>query len=377
MDSYPDALIWTVLIVASGFGLWAEKTVWGAKVSGAMVTLLTTFLLSNINILPSTSSVYGTVWSTWVPLAIPLLLLQANLAKILKEAGPTLIAFGLGAVGTLVGTVIACHLLPLGADGWKLAGIFGATYIGGSINFAGVAEILEFRQGPLLAAAIAADNLMMTLYFMILFTLPSITFLRKWYPDPPEIRVAGADEGKDGYQKLFSKDRVVKSILGLIFSIVVCWTGFQLADWFELNSSAILFITLLTVSAATAFPSAFGKLKGAEKIGIGLMQVFFAVIGASANINAILQSGPILLYFAGMILSIHLIVLLVLGKVFGLALEELVIASNANMGGPTTAAAMAASREWESLITPAILCGTLGYSIATFLGTALAYWIKG
>ena len=53
----------------------------------------------------------------------------------------------------------------------------------------------------------------------------------------------------------------------------------------------------------------------------------------------------------------------------------IVVASNANMGGPTTAAAMAVARRWDTLVTPAILCGTLGYAVATFIGTAVGNWL--
>ena len=71
------------------------------------------------------------------------------------------------------------------------------------------------------------------------------------------------------------------------------------------------------------------------------MQVFFVVIGASANLYVVLKVGPILFFFAAVILLVHLIFILAAGKLFKLDLAEIVIASNANMGGPTTAAAMA------------------------------------
>jgi uncharacterized membrane protein len=52
----------------------------------------------------------------------------------------------------------------------------------------------------------------------------------------------------------------------------------------------------------------------------------------------------------------------------GLDRKRLLIASNANIGGPTTAAAMATAKGWSSLIVPGILVGIFGISISTFLG---------
>lgn len=59
----------------------------------------------------------------------------------------------------------------------------------------------------------------------------------------------------------------------------------------------------------------------------------------------------------------------VFGKLFHFTLEEIILASNANIGGPTTAAAMAISQGWTKLIGPSMLTGTFGYAIGTYLGT--------
>ena len=90
----------------------------------------------------------------------------------------------------------------------------------------------------------------------------------------------------------------------------------------------------------------------------------------------VLRYGPVLFLFAALILAVHLTVVLLAGWLLRLDLAELVIASNANMGGPTTAAAMAVARRWETLVIPAVLCGTLGYAIATFIGVAVGHLLQ-
>jgi uncharacterized membrane protein len=56
-------------------------------------------------------------------------------------------------------------------------------------------------------------------------------------------------------------------------------------------------------------------------------------------------------------------------KIFKFNLEDAIIASNANIGGPTTAAGMAISQGWSALVGPAMLVGVLGYVIGNYLGT--------
>jgi len=48
--------------------------------------------------------------------------------------------------------------------------------------------------------------------------------------------------------------------------------------------------------------------------------------------------------------------------------QRLLVASSAAIGGPATAAALAKSFEWESLLTPSLLVGNVGYAVATFIG---------
>ena len=378
MSLIPSDQTWALLAIllsAAAFGFWAEQhTRWGARVSGVIVAISATFVLSNLNLIPVAAPVYDMVWSYVVPLAIPLLLFKADLRRIVRDAGPTLIAFVCGAIGTVIGTLIAFALVPLPEDGWKLAGIFAATFIGGSLNYAGAAEALDLRSGDLLTAGVAADNLVMTLYFLVLFTLPSVALLRRFYPQR-HVAVAGVASIGSADVSAIEPITMQSMMTSLAIAAVCCSVGYGLAAAVGWRGGGILVLTALAVVAATTLPERLGRLGGAQEIGTVMMQLFFATIGASANIAVVLRAGPSLFVFAAVILTVHLLFLLTSGALLKLDLAEMVVASNANAGGPTTAAAMATSRGWLDLVIPAILCGTLGYATATFIGVALGQWL--
>jgi uncharacterized membrane protein len=129
-----------------------------------------------------------------------------------------------------------------------------------------------------------------------------------------------------------------------------------------------LLITTFTMLLAPYAPKFMSGIHGSQEIGTFLIYIFLVVIGVPASIPVIISQAPLLLVFTAIIVAVNMIVSLVFGKIFKFDLEEILLASNANIGGPTTAAAMAIAKGWNKLIGPIILAGVWGYIIGNYLG---------
>jgi hypothetical protein len=115
--------LWTTLIVCAAAGLRAEKTQIGAALSSPLVTMFIALVLVNVGVLPIEAPIYSAINKFLVPLAVPMLLLGADLRKVFRDTGSLLLAFMIGAVATMVSTVAAAAVIPMhSVDGaWKIA----------------------------------------------------------------------------------------------------------------------------------------------------------------------------------------------------------------------------------------------------------------
>lgn len=133
-----------MLLLASTAGVAAERTKVGAALSSPLITMAVALVACNLGFLPAVAPAYATVNKFLVPLAIPLLLLDANLFKVLTQTGRLLRSFVLGSIGTVLGTLIAAWLVPLrnlgvdGKEGWTIAAALASRHIGGAVNFVAV-----------------------------------------------------------------------------------------------------------------------------------------------------------------------------------------------------------------------------------------------
>lgn len=381
--------LWAVLAVSAALAIWLEqKYEWANKVTGCILALVFMLVLANVGIVPTDAPVYDHVWDYVVPLAVPMLLFNANVKRIGKESGKMLIIYLISSVGTILGGFLGYFALRGGIPGLnKLVPMFVGTYTGGSVNYAAMSNSFEVAP-DMNAAGLVADNLLMALYFFVLIAIPTFNWVLKKYRHPYEDAKSEQSKGEGetqaaqywGAKDISLKDialtvatafaivAISVAIANLIKSVIPESSNFFVALIRGLFGNQYLIITTLTMIGASVLPKYFGSLRGAQEIGTFLIYLFFAVIGAPASIKLIVTKAPLLLVFALIIVLTNLVITMIFGKIFKFSIEEILVASNANVGGPTTAAAMAVSKGWNALIIPALLVGTLGYVIGNYYG---------
>ena len=116
------------------------------------------------------------------------------------------------------------------------------------------------------------------------------------------------------------------------------------------------------------------KLKGAQLLGMFAVYLFLAVIGAFCDLAALQGAGSLGLNMLVLILVAlltHGLIIFGVARLFKMDIQLAAVASQANIGGGTSALALARSMGRSDLVLPAILIGSLGNAIGTFLG----FWV--
>lgn len=376
-----DIAVMAALFLIAAGGFLAERTRFGAHLTGAVIAILAAIVAANLSIIPHSAPAMDFVFAYFVPILIPLFLFKANLRTIFFETTRMAMAFLIASAGTIAGVLVAVSVLDLGslAAGATtnpavreagIAGLFTSTYIGGSVNYAALAEITGLgTDRSFLSAATATDNLFSAVFLSVLAMLPGWQWLARRF---------SKHEHGDKVRDVATGDSITATSITLALATAISFVaiGDAITALIGEPSARYAVITVIVVAAATVFPRWMEKLHGGFELGVGLAFVFFAAIAAGADLVAMVRIAPMLVVLVIILLGTHLAILLGVGRLAGLTLPELVTASNAAVLGATTAPALAAARGWHDLVTPGVLVGVLGYAIGTLAGTAVFHLLS-
>ena len=354
--------------------VYASKTKLGKKLGVALLAILFTAVIANLKLIPSASNaipLYDSIFTYLAPISIFYLLLGVNLTSIKRAGAPMIILFLIGSLATTLGILISWYVVSpqdvLGEDAKIIAGMLTGTYTGGSINFNAVALEYNFQErGVLYAGTIAIDNVVTTLWIIVTLAFPPL--LRKFWKDkkistPKETTNTQEREGINFH-----------SLMWLLFlGLAAYFVSDVLATYVPQIPSMITISTLGIILAQIPFVS---QLKGSQTLGLYLVYIFLAVIGAYCELNAVVELkaiGLTLLGFTAFAVVLHGIFTILLGGLVYRDWDMISIVSQANIGGGTTAIALAETFKRKELLLPAILVGTLGNALGTYLGFMIVY----
>ena len=372
-DNHIAVIAGLLSIVAVGF--LSERTAIGRRLSGAVVVLILALAASSLGVMPVAAPSYSVVWSLMVPLAIALYLIEADIISIVRNSGRALGVFIAGAAGVCAGAVVGALVLNLGPNSAELAAVFSATYSGGSLNFAAVAEAVDMRDGGELAAAVAVDNVLGIGFFMLLSFAGNWRWMKNGFPwRASEIETASAEPPATTADEVAKAGDAIDATslsLALALAAVLCAVGFYAANLLNAAPYRILFVTVLTVAFATVIRKSLRRLRGAEVLAAIIMYTFFAALGTSADLRAMVGSAHRLVPFVLLIFVFHIAFALAAARLLKLNYREIVIGSAACIGGPPIAVAYAVLFGWRRLAGAAVAIGVFGYVVGNFVGVGV------
>ena len=358
----------------TGFGLWlAQVNSLGRKLGSTMVILMLGLLVANVTTWTPEPSAVSWVNGPLTSYAIAELLLAVELRSVMPDARRLLLPFITAVAGTLAAVLLVGLLLSgwLGQSWISLAGLLSATFTGGSLNFVSVARSLEIPPSLLLIAT-AADHVAFTAWFLV-----SLLIGRGRRQHRP-IEALEANSSASTSINALALPSFQAVMIGLLWGVGVLLISEGLGDFLILLGVDVPSILVLTTVALIAAQLPRSDSRSAcYGLGLVLIQPFFAVIGLSSRLGVLFGEGlPVLLY-AGLVVLVQAIVVLQARRWFRWPLAECLVASQAAVGGPSTALALAGSLERPNLVLPSVAIGLLGYLLGTYVGLALSALLNG
>lgn len=379
-------------------GVWLERRTPLRHVGASLLVILITALVANLGLLPTYSEdvvVYGLVFGTVAPVGIFLLLLEVDLGRVLRTGGATIGLFLLGAVGTLVGVLVGMRLVDgqeaFGELAPAVAGMFVGTYTGGSANYNALAihyDVARLRP-VLFAGAAAVDSLMTVVWMGVTLSAP------RWVLALQRRRARGAGSASEGEPMASTggggppdssaairkgapagiEDRQQVDVGGLALLLALASGAWAVSLALQEATGFPAVLTLTTAALVLAQVPALRRIQGARVLGLLAVYVFLAVIGALCDLEALRSLGSVggvLFLFVSVVLLVHGLVLCLGARLLRADPVAVAVASQAGIGGGTTALALARSLGREDQALPGILAGSLGTALGTYLGFVAA-----
>ena len=392
-----DIVLFGLIAATLGAVFWTasrETGVWKKFYTYVPALLLCYFIPGIYNsfglIDGNASKLYNPVASrVLLPAALVLLTLTIDLKGVLRLGWKLLVMYAGASITVMLGAFVAfwavglLHPETVAGDTWAGTATLAGSWIGGGANMVAMKELFEVDEttfGQFVVVDVGVGYVWMAVLIFLAGRAEKI-----------DAR-SGADTRaiEDLKQRLAAYQQQherVTSVADLMVILGIAFGAVGLSHaiagpasaWFATNVSWSRqvslhepFVWVVVLSTLIGLGLSFTRARaldgaGASKIGALLLYILIACIGMQMDIKA-LADRPWLFALGLIWISVHIVLLWVLGKALRVPFFYFAMGSQSNIGGPASAPVVA-SVFHPSLAPGGALLGALGYAT----GTVLAY----
>lgn len=389
-----DAVIMGLLAVILGgvFMTESSQNLFWKKfysfIPGLLLCYFVPSLLNSAGIIDASGSKLYFVASRYLlPGALVLLIVAADLKKIMGLGSKAIIMFLTGTLGIIVGGPLAILIIDLvnpelvSGDVWRGLTTVAGSWIGGGANQAAMKEVFNV-DNQLFSAMITVDVICANIWMAVLLIMAGRqkkmdAWLNADTSSIDELKVTVSQYEKQHARAITTTDmmKIVAIAFGLtglahFFSdLIAPWIATNAPELAKYSLTSGFFWLIVLVTTFALIASCFKSTRtlehaGASKVGSAFIYILVATIGMQMDITAIFENPGY--FFIGITwLTIHALLMIGVAKLIRAPLFFMAVGSQANVGGAASAPVVAAAFH-PSLAPVGILMAVLGYALGTY-----------
>lgn len=353
------------------------------KISPMVILYVIGLTVGNVGIIGEKSlEVCTNVSNVVVLISIPLMLLGSDFRN--WSAKTVLKTFLVGLFSILAVTVAGFFLfrgqaVKAGLDTSDFARVSAAMtgiYTGGIPNFAPVAKAVDLPQHLFLM--VSGYDLIVTGIYLIFIVFAGRSIVKWCFPAPKPSPTLSENAETVSETEIVTDtksfwQKVGNRAIGIGSAVVLVAASYGLSLILPLeNTTAVIIITLTTLSILLSFWKPVKRLEGTFDVGLYFVYVFCLAVATMVNVHDLEFSKYLfILYYIAFAVFGSLVLQILLARIFKIDGDMTLAASISLINSPPFVPMVSAILHNKDIILPGIAIGLLGYAVGNYLGIGI------
>ena len=381
------AIVVLICLLSPFLILWLTyKSTLLRKVGSIIIAYIIGCTLGLTGLIPDTEEMHSlqtTIASVAIPVAIPLLLLSADLKAWARLAPSFIKSTIFGLLGCSL--AIVCGFLIYGKSDPELfariGGMLTGLYTGGNANLASLKIALGVDDASyILTSAYSTVMSAVYLFFVIIFGKRILRLFMPDFKDDKAIEdssIKVEDHESELFLGLFRKDNLKDLGLSLLLTIGILALGAGVA--FLCPKDAFQSVFILSISLFAILASLHPKvrrLKRTFEAGTFFILIFSVAVASQVSLKTLTDVNPDIFLFITVATLGSLFFHVLFSAIFRIDTDTTLTTSISLICSPPFAPVMGSALKNKAVIGPGIAVGLFGYAVGTYLGFGIAQLLQ-